>query len=252
MRNTSFENLIKYPFEDLKGKEILDDHTKLFTKDIIKPNNLFEEEYLNQYDTVKGLLEQVNTTSRATITQAATKYILLALKYMKKKLPYKGEVWDDIEVVFFSEFNKKKWINLMERFSNIISTDTLKESFIHELSRLEYNFPKIQYNMMLLKPTPLRLWNGLKHDYPTIFVLVKALLVLPNSSVCVERMFSTLKNIKNPKRNRLTVQNLEACLLSYQYFRTTNINIGVDMLVDFVELDQTNSFKHHGIIIKLL
>jgi hAT family C-terminal dimerisation region len=46
--------------------------------------------------------------------------------------------------------------------------------------------------------------------------LAKALAVLPHSSIDVERAFSALKDIKNIKRSRLTIEHQEACLLSCQ------------------------------------
>ncbi len=64
--------------------------------------------------------------------------------------------------------------------------------------------------------SPLETWKNLEDEYPTLCTLARALMVLPCSTVAVERAFSSLKNIKIPKRNRLTVQNLEACLLTYQ------------------------------------
>jgi len=51
-----------------------------------------------------------------------------------------------------------------------------------------------------------------------MYEIAKAVFVLPHFSVPVERVFSSMKNIKNLRRNRLTIQNLEACLLGDQHF----------------------------------
>jgi len=41
-------------------------------------------------------------------------------------------------------------------------------------------------------------------------------MVLPQSSVCIERVFAQLKNFKTEKRNRLNTENLQASLLLFQ------------------------------------
>ena len=52
------------------------------------------------------------------------------------------------------------------------------------------------------------------------------ILVLPYSTVSIERTFSVLRQIKGTERNRLCESNLEACLLIHQtYGETYQINI---------------------------
>ena len=53
--------------------------------------------------------------------------------------------------------------------------------------------------------------------------------MLPYSSVPVERIFSNLKDIKTPKRNRLTLDNLEACLMGYQHSKSEIFSISEEM-----------------------
>jgi len=60
--------------------------------------------------------------------------------------------------------------------------------------------------------------------------LAKALLVLPSSTVPVERVFSQLKDYKNPKRSRLTTENLEASLLVYQEYQSFEFQLTEDMM----------------------
>jgi len=181
--------------------------------------------YISQYTSVKNVLDSLRQEEKEELIEYLVKFILLALKGMKKKLPFKEGIWEDIKVIFFSEFNKLKWTSLKNHFKNIISNDELEEKFIHELGRLDYNFKRIQYQSVLTRQSPLTIWNVLKKDYPTLYLLAKALLVLPHASVPVERIFSTLKTIKNPYRNRLSIENVEACLLSYQHFRDTKMPI---------------------------
>ena len=92
----------------------------------------------------------------------------------------------------------------------------MKTSFCNELDSFEFNFEEIQSEMKAKKKSPLEHWAKYEEDYPNICTLAKAILVLPHSTVSVERIFSNMKDIKTIKRKRLTVENLEACVLCYQ------------------------------------
>ncbi len=65
--------------------------------------------------------------------------------------------------------------------------------------------------------------------------IAKAVMVLPQSSVSVERIFSQLKNFKSEKRNRLNAENLQASLLLFQKYggETTSFEITEDLVRNF-------------------
>jgi len=138
-------------------------------------------------------LDSLRQEEKEELIEYLVKFILLALKGMKKKLPFKEGIWEDIKVIFFSEFNKLKWTSLKNHFKNIITTDELEEKFIHELGRLDYNFKRIQYQSVLTRQSPLTIWNGLKKDYPTLYLLAKALLVLPMRPCQLKEYFQLLR-----------------------------------------------------------
>jgi len=66
----------------------------------------------------------------------------------------------------------------------------------------------------MVSVSPLKIWQS------EMVTIARAVTVLPYSSVEVERIFSAMKDIKNVKRNRLSLDNVEACLLGYQYFNS--------------------------------
>jgi len=232
-KNLDFTNLYNFPIQNLKDNDVVKGIYHGFDKDIGMRRKSFKEEYIVQYDTIKSLFSQLNEVDKDEIVETSIRFIFLVLKSMKKKLPFQDPTWEDIKIIFLSEFDKSKWISLKNNFSNIVSTNELKESFVHEISRLEYNFKKIQYQNLMIKPAPLALWNSLRKDYPTIYQLSKALLVLPHSSVNVERIFSSLKHIHSPSRNRLTIENVEACLLAYQHYRESKVSINFETFKKF-------------------
>lgn len=242
-RNMEFGELYKLPFETLKDQDILKGTKKLFTDDITKNDDLFAEEYLDKFATAKQILSQIELSERQKIANCARKFVLLSLKQMKNKLPYKGDIWDDIDVIFFNEFNQQKWENLKKKFVNIISTDEMKDKFTLEVGKLETKFKKIQLEKLMVNSSPVTLWMSHKNKYPTIYRLVRALLVLPSSSAPVERVFSSLKNIKNAKRNRLSLENLEACLLTYQHYKTLRIPLNLDILKSYTKNMNSQAFN---------
>ncbi|KAF0701667.1 zinc finger protein 862-like [Aphis craccivora] len=50
--------------------------------------------------------------------------------------------------------------------------------------------------------------------YPLLTTFVSVLLILPHSSACVERIFSTINLNKTKTRNRLSTESLSVCLYS--------------------------------------
>ena len=79
----------------------------------------------------------------------------------------------------------------------------------------------------------LDIWSGIGEYYPLCYKLASALFVLPHSSVEVERVFSKVRDVKTFKRNRLSVESLEVCLLGYQAFKSEKLHITEGMLDRF-------------------
>ena len=63
--------------------------------------------------------------------------------------------------------------------------------------------------------------------------LAKVVMVFPQSSVSIERVFSQLKNFKTDKRNRLNTENLQASLLLFQKHGEDSFEITKEMLVNY-------------------
>ena len=68
-------------------------------------------------------------------------------------------------------------------------------------------------------------WRHLSQSFRLMSRLALATAVIPHSTVNVESFFSSLKDFRSPKRNRLKAKNIEASLLMYQTFgpRTESI-----------------------------
>jgi len=62
----------------------------------------------------------------------------------------------------------------------------------------------------------LRVWYDQRQYYPLSYKLACAVETIQYTSASIERLFSDMGNIVTVKRNRLTVENIEACLLIRQ------------------------------------
>lgn len=82
----------------------------------------------------------------------------------------------------------------------------------------------------------IRRWGLLRSSYPLLFKLVQALLAIPYSTAKVESVFSECKSFKTAPRNQISSENLEASLISEQYYRTENPNLTKDMIARHAHL----------------
>jgi hypothetical protein len=76
-------------------------------------------------------------------------------------------------------------------------------------------------------PSFLNQWRPYASRFPITFKLARAIQVLPYSSVSIERKFSELTDIKTLKRNRLSAENLQACLFVKQEYKDEDLAEGM-------------------------
>lgn len=60
--------------------------------------------------------------------------------------------------------------------------------------------------------------------FPNLDKLVTAALSLPHSNAEAERIFSIVTDVKNKKRNQISIKNLSAICKIRSNFQATNIN----------------------------
>ena len=238
-QNMDFKTLYELPFDQSKDKDVINNKFHAEIKRIIVDSKEFEEEYLNKYDSIRKFLPKMNPTIKETIIMSSIKFHYICLKKMKNKLPFNQEIFDLSQGVFFEnpKFEKEKWLKLKDLFPNILRTSKSKDSFVKEIDKLEFTYKKTVERFIHSADwtSPLLIWKSQAILYPTVYSVAKAVFVLPYSSVSVERIFSQLKGTKNTKRNRLTIENVEACLLGSQYSKSDDFIIDKSLLDRFHE-----------------
>ena len=197
----------------------------------------FEKDFFSHFEAVQRILQEVRPETRKNIVTCAYNFIALCTKHMKKKLPFLDEVLNNSSIIFLHDscLDMEVWNKLKNRFTNVIENEKMRENFSTQVEQFNFHYRKIKANYIKPSYSILQVWHSLSEEFPTLSILARALCVLPTSTVNLERTFSKLKEVKSPKRNRLTVENLEACLLTQQYFGTNVIVIKPKLILEMIE-----------------
>lgn len=228
-----FDEMIKIPFENTANSNTL--------TPLLLDLKGFIARWLEDHPHLKELAKALPDKTQEKVFEDTKKVILTVLSQMKKRLPFRQNFIKESQVIFLKEWNIDSWKMLVDRFTNMISLNEVRH-FHNELKRFEINFFRHAEEHKKSGKTPLETWYSLSNQYPYMSKLAKALLVLPSSTVPVERIFSQMQDIKTPKRNRLHTENLEAALLIYQTYGSSNFEITPKMIEKYhATLKQKNN-----------
>ena len=180
---------------------------------VLMTDQEFSASWVESYPDQEDLTSKLSNADKDDIMSQNKAFVVRVLAEMKERLPFSDEVLKKCQVIFsLNTCNINDWRYLMNRFTNIVPQESHRDLQL-ELDRFEL---AVGRSTDLNIKDPVKLWVSLEGDFPLMAKLAKSLLTLPHSSVPVERTFSQLKNVKTMKRNRLTVENLEACCLVQQ------------------------------------
>ena len=203
----------------------------------------FIKNWINMYKGIKEVMPQVEKQTAISILLTVKKFIIEVLCQMKERLPYETPVLKaSLEIFFTSEaFNRLSWRFLADSFPNIIYTEEENRLFEGELKRISTHYSRHRKEHIDSGRSILQTWNVLSAQYPLMSKLAQSILVLPHTSSPVERIFAQIEDIMTPKRNRLTTENLEACLIIHQAqeYEGYDFEITEDMLSRYHNLGKS-------------
>lgn len=163
-------------------------------------------------------------------------FITKTLLAMKNRLPYNEMNIQKTLAIYLKEVHSiEDLTDLAKRLPNIISSD-LEIAFIDEVDSFSLKYGDIVKNHKESGMSIIKRWKILKADFPLLCKLASALLTIPYSTSNVESLFSEFKAVKTAYRNRLTVDNLEAGILSDHYFRGDNTRILPEMFDRYFDM----------------
>jgi len=204
----------------------------------LKSDEEFIETFNEKYDSFQVYEQRLGKEFLSKLYQVAKDFIVEAFIKMKEYLPLQDEMLLNCEVLSMTKMDKQKWFGLAKFFSNIVKSSEFI-SFQHqmELFEEEYGALKEEFSKTSNK---LTFWNSLGAEYSLIKKLTITLFTLNYSTVGIERTFSMLTDIKTMKRNRLTVDSVEAILLIRSTLNEQEgLNITEEMIQNYTKLWKT-------------
>ena len=222
-----FNKIYQIPFEKEEDYLPLVMDMKAFTAKFYEDHATFEQE-----------LQGMDKHFIESFLKVAFKFFIASLERMKYWLPFEDQAIFDSEVIHLETYDMNKWKRLKERFTNIIKEKDAIE-FTEQLKRFKINFPGIK-SIMGKKPL-LEVWKEQEIKFPLLSKLAKALMVMPYSSCFLERTFSKIVDIKTLKRNRLSINGLEACLLIKQEHSANEFQISQEMIIRYKKINESSA-----------
>ena len=220
---SSFEQLFSIPFNSSNPQD----------QKMTLNETQFKDKFIKDYSGVISV--NLNSEARDNLFGIIKKFILKILCEMKERLPLNEQIFKECRVVFFEEWDIDSWRWLAEKFHNIIGPEESTQ-FQHELKRMSIHFSSLKKQHESSNRTILESWENISPQYPYVSKLARSVLVLSYSSVPVERIFSQMQDFKTEKRSRLTTENLETSLLTYQAFDHLEFIISNDMMERYKNL----------------
>ena len=225
-RNLSFEDLFQLPWSNDESEEMV-----LY----LSTSDEFMENIINDHSSIKGLVEGIGSEYQGITFGHCKSFILKALFVMKEKCTINEPIIKTSKAAFLTDnqFEKDDWVILSKQFTNLIPSNE-QHLLLAETDRFRIEYLQNQADAKYR--TPAALWNYFQDDYPYMTRIAKAVMVLPQSSVSIERVFAQLKSLKNERRSRLNAENLRASLLLFQKHDDGNFEITNKMLDSYGSL----------------
>jgi len=198
---------------------------KLIDDPLVIKSKYLDWEFLDS----PGYFDNFDTQEQEGILKNIQNFIIISLAELKNKAPLQDPLFVDSDILHIWSIDLEKWKRMAAKFYNLISQGS---KFANELREIAFALKgsTLQFYLNSTRHNIVDMWEGLKEKYPVMSKLALGLLVLPSSTAPVERIFSVLKNIKTPRRNRILTENLEATLLCKQYFKEDSIEISKEMV----------------------
>jgi len=154
-------------------------------------------------------------------------FILRILRKLKELMPFDDIVLSNIHGFDPLESNRKNWIEIRDRFPNIVENHELPDFCDHlsnwmgDIKNLQEKRKQYIEQRKLPDGTIIEEFNvvnfyndsQIKAAYPKLVRLAKAILILPHSGAAIARAFSQLKSICYDKRNKLSNETLESLFM---------------------------------------
>ena len=243
IKEKAFNELLPY-LSDLKKYEKEEDDPHKQKKRSIEEFQIYLDE---QESGLKAEVSKLPQEDQREYYEKAFKFMSSVIYQMKTRISWRDSSTLELSPILqcqsfllpkHMEFKdvKTNIQRLAKHFSNVISSLELTEIDI-ELHQLANHVEEIRKKIKIVgKESYLQVWHTEKSRYPLLYKLVCAVEAIQYSTSSIERLFSDLGNIVTVKRNRLSVENIEACLLARQESKKTSKALDPQMFNSYLGL----------------
>ncbi|KYM93750.1 hypothetical protein ALC62_15647 [Cyphomyrmex costatus] len=236
-----FENsqqMIRQIAQNFMTLEALKDIVNL---DVENENNILSLDNIYVGSECENLLATLPLEEAQEIRVKCLKFYKTAVREMLKRLPYKGAFFQHLtflnpDIALFDEarIKIKDLSCIAARIAKNINFSTLNyewrilPSVFNNLKKKE--LACLEINEMWKKILEFKDCSE-EQMFPNLEIIVEAVFSLPHSNAEAERIFSIVTDVKNKKRNRLSVETISAICIarsSFQAEGTNCINFEVD------------------------
>jgi len=187
-----------------------DNQVKL--KNHLKSDREFKDYFTDKYEEFRNSSGILSRQFMQKLFSTAKSFMTEFVCQMRLRLPFNDDFLSSCEALKLKTLDKKLWQILASRLNPILDS----QGIIDELEIAEFHFDDLQQSLRSYGDNQIKFWKNQSIEYPTMSKISLAVLTLPYSTVSVERTFSMLKDIRDPRRNRLSTEGTEACLLGHQ------------------------------------
>jgi hypothetical protein len=166
----------------------------------------------------------------------AHQFIKTAFQQLKKRFPLANSTLMCCDCVLMrNEKDLETLGKLALQFSTLFTHDEARELEM-ELKKIKNEDKFLEELHQVATESVMEIWFKWRNNHPKLFRLVQAIQVFPYSTAQAKREFSILEVTKNPRKDRLTIENLEAALIIKQEDNSTVEEIlGEELLQKFTE-----------------
>ena len=246
--------LLKTACQDIEYKDLIaipfDDRESVKCKEMLADKEEFCNFINNRYPHISNIINTANLKEsrkkdlEVQCYQHIKDFLFSVVLSLRKRLPLNNTILNNSLAVYLKQPYDIDaiWRKFASLFPLIITKE--KEiAYTDEIDSFSLKYKGIIQDHKESSMSIIKRWKLLKNDYPHLVQVVKALLIIPYSTSTVESLFSEFRAFKTCYRNKLNVENLEASILTEQYFRKESPRILPKMLDKYFSMWNTDEKK---------
>ena len=210
--------------------------------------NLFKSRFLSKYPEFINPHHNMTQDSKEKFYRTAKDFITQAFFETRTRVPFQEPILNCCEVLTLKDIRpddiqhwhsfERKWQEIYNNFKNQI----VSKNFSHlsdELMSFRFKYNELKSLQGSISDV-ITFWEIQKKDYPIMTEISIIALTLPYSTAEIERSFSLLRDIRQPKRSKLSVELIEASFFLHKNLgNMENFQITPEIIEKYLQIWET-------------